>query len=358
MTWWRIAIAVISLSAFSPRAFPQRTYVPHSVLSSGSWFKIGITAPGIYKLDLQFLKTQGIASGNIPSDAIRLYGNGGQMLPEACNGSIIDDLQEVAIYAADGNDGMIDGNDYYLFYAPGPHRWKSNGAAGFRHIKNLYSDTAYYFLTIGQGGLRISNASPASGLPTSISTFDEHYFHELDTINFLSSGKEWIGEEFGEGPGKTSSRTYPFPFSLPGGTPVTLVTSVVARSFNAGSRFLFSIGNTPVLQQDIPPVASGIYDLFVRQDSGFATFNLPSGSLNRLSVQYLPGSTGSQGWLNWFELHARRPLNMQGIQFLSFRNVQGIVLAQQLPMRLPTPLPGYRYGMYQLLINQFGRKVL
>src|SRR5688572_9836027 len=116
MTWWRIVIAVGFLSAFSPRASSQRTYASHSVLSSGSWFKIGITSPGVYKLDLPFLKALGLTSGNLPTPSLRIFGNGGGMQPENCNGIKVDDLQEVAIFPVDGNDGMIDGNDYYLFY--------------------------------------------------------------------------------------------------------------------------------------------------------------------------------------------------------------------------------------------------
>ena len=325
MTWWRIAIAVAFLSALSPQAFPQRTYAPHSVLSTGPWFKIGITAPGIYKLDLAFLKANGITTGNIPTGALKLFGNGGLMLPETCTGVKTDDLQEVALFAADGNDGLIDGNDYLLFYAPGPHQWRFNaGTSGFHHLTNLYSDTAYYFITTGNAGLRITNAPLIPGPATSITDFDDHYFHELDTINFLNSGKQWIGEEFASGPGKTTTRTFPVPFSTVVAAPVKLVTSVVARSFNTGSRFVFAVNNSSILEQEVPPVATGIYDLFVRTDSGTTTFIPATNSIYSLSVQFSPGSTGSQGWLNWFEIHAKRPLNMQGIGYLAFRNIQGI----------------------------------
>src|SRR5688572_6973974 len=83
-------------------AASQRTYTSNSVLSSGTWYKIAINQPGIYKIDLAFLASLGISQANISSSAIRLYGNGGFMLPENCNGLRPDDLIENAIWVEDG----------------------------------------------------------------------------------------------------------------------------------------------------------------------------------------------------------------------------------------------------------------
>jgi hypothetical protein len=70
-----------------------------SVLSSGNIYKFGVGQNGIYKLDYAFLKNQlGINDlDNIDPRSIRLYGNGGNMLPEKNSDARPDDLTENAI---------------------------------------------------------------------------------------------------------------------------------------------------------------------------------------------------------------------------------------------------------------------
>ncbi len=41
-----------------------------------------------------------------------------------------------------------------------------------------------------------------------INSFSDRYFHELDTVNFLDSGKEWYGEEFSNMPGQTVDKKF------------------------------------------------------------------------------------------------------------------------------------------------------
>src|SRR5437763_13799645 len=55
----------------------------NSVLASGDWYKLAINADGIYKLDYTFLsKTLGLNLSSIDPRKIKLYGNGGGMLPQ------------------------------------------------------------------------------------------------------------------------------------------------------------------------------------------------------------------------------------------------------------------------------------
>src|SRR5215216_3248039 len=102
----------LKLLILSILAFPvllvsaQRTYKPNSVLASGNWYKISVTGEGVYKIDLPFLNSLGI-SGNIPSAQVRLYGNGGAMLPEANSEKPTGDLEENSIQVIDGGDGIL-----------------------------------------------------------------------------------------------------------------------------------------------------------------------------------------------------------------------------------------------------------
>src|SRR5690348_15617683 len=96
------------LGFFALSASAQRTYKPASVLASGNWYKFSISGEGVYKIDAAFLNSLGL-TGSIPSAAIRIYGNGGGMLPEAASAKPIDDLAENAIMVVDGGDGQFNG---------------------------------------------------------------------------------------------------------------------------------------------------------------------------------------------------------------------------------------------------------
>src|SRR5215467_4342088 len=80
----------------------QRAYRSNSVLAAGTWSKIAIKDPGIYKVDVAFLASHGFNTSNLSSVSIRLFGNGGSMLSER-NASIpVDDLAENAILMVNG----------------------------------------------------------------------------------------------------------------------------------------------------------------------------------------------------------------------------------------------------------------
>ncbi|HTM93683.1 MAG TPA: type IX secretion system sortase PorU, partial [Flavisolibacter sp.] len=297
----------------------QRTYRANSVLASGNWFKISVAAEGIYKMDAAFLNSLGIA-GNVPSSQIRIFGNGGGMLHEANGITPIDDLQEIAIWVEDGGDGSLSGQDYILFYAQGPDHWlKDSVNKRFLHQKNLYSDRAFYYLTIGGTGLRIPTQNGSFPATASVSSFDERYFHELDTVNFLSSGKEWFGEELSGFPGRSLTRSFQLPLTdlLP--QQATIVTNVAARSVNSLSRFNVAVNNQQVQQLSVPPIGTGTYDLFAQQAQQADNFILNSANVT-VSITYSQGSFNSQGWLNWFEFFGRRNLTMPQSKQLLFRD--------------------------------------
>jgi hypothetical protein len=151
-----IALSLICL--FATNVSAQRVYKTNSVLSSGIWSKVAVKESGIYKIDVPFLTTLGFNTSNISSGSIRLFGNGGNMLSEANADIPVDDLAENGIMVVDGGDGIFNGNDYFLFYGAGPDRWiKDSLNKRFSHQKNLYSDSTYYFITIGGSGKRITS---------------------------------------------------------------------------------------------------------------------------------------------------------------------------------------------------------
>ncbi len=297
----------------------QRSYKSSSVLASGSWYKVSVTSDGVYKMDVPFLASLGI-SGGIPSAQIRIFGNNRGMLPEANAASRIDDLEELAITVEDGGDGQLNGSDYLLFYASGPDQWiKDSVNKRFSHKKNLYSDKAFYFISIGGTGKRITPQTQVPATSATATSFDERYFNELDSINFLSSGKEWYGEEFSSLPGHRLTQNFTLPLTdiVPG--QASLITAAAARSVNTASRFSGTINGQFAQQFSIPPIGTGQFDLFVQQAQKEDIVALNQNNL-ALTYTYTPGSVNSQGWLNWFELFCRRGLTLGAGKQLSFRD--------------------------------------
>ena len=320
----KITVSVLLVICAFGSLNAQRAYKTHSVLASGAWYKIAVGGEGVYKLDAAFLSSLGI-SGAIPSAQLRLYGKTTPMLPESNSAPYTDDLEELALQIVDGGDGSISGNDYALFYSKGPNEWVRDTLNNrFTHKKNLYSDKVYYYLTVGGTGKRVAAQTSAPPPATTVTSFDERYFHELDSVNFLLSGKEWFGEEFSDMPGRSLVRQ----FTVPGanavvGSPVTLRTAVASRSVNAGSQFKVSINNNVALGLSLPGVSPQNLSLFAQVAEGENTTAIQQSSLT-LTYQYTPGSFNAQGWLNWFEVFYRRPLALTPNQVLLFRNLSSI----------------------------------
>ncbi len=299
----------------------QRIYKNNSVLATGTWYKIAIKETGVYKIDVPFLNNLGINTSNLSSNSIRLFGNGGGMLSEKNEVVPRDDLSEISLSVSDGGDAVFNGPDYFLFYGEGPDKWlKDSLNKRFTHQKNIYSDSAYYFITIAGTGMRINSSPLTTTANITINSYNERYFHELDSVNLLSSGKDWFGEEFMNAPGKTLSRT--FSMTLPGLQtifPVTIISDCIARSVNVESRFDVRINNQVVQQINIPSTGAGIYDFFAQQSQQIAN-NPISQEIFQINYSYLPGGFNAQAWLNWFEIHARSNLSLNSTGRLLFRD--------------------------------------
>ena len=133
----------------------------NSVLASGNWYKIAVQEDGVYKISYSNLSNLGINTSNLSCSRIRIFGNGGGMLPNLNSDFRHDGLQDNAILVVDNNaNGIFESNDYILFYGQSADRWSYNETdSRFHHQKNLYSRKTYYFITtdLGSGGKRIQS---------------------------------------------------------------------------------------------------------------------------------------------------------------------------------------------------------
>ncbi len=300
---------------------------PHpsaSVLQQGDWFKIGVPTSGIYKLDKAALSAMGLNPQTLDPRRLQLYGNATGMLPQPNSTYRPDDLIENAVFVAnDNNDATFNDNEYVLFYARGPHTWEREAPTvnRFRHSYHLYTDTAYYFLTVGTAaGKRVATAPAITASPTAtITTFAERKFHEIDLINLLKSGRQWLGEKFESGGRQEISFTIP---DLVPGSPVQLTSSVAAAS-NSASSFQISVGGQNVASQSVAGYSSNFFPEIANISLITASLPAPATTDLRVSLTYNATNPSAAGYLDYLELNAQRQLRFVApqLEFRSFENI-------------------------------------
>lgn len=306
--------ALFCLFCGASRVAGQRTYAPRSVLADGAWYKIAVKEAGIYKIDVSQLNAMGISTTSLASGSIRLFGNGGAMIPEDNAAPRPDDLRQNAVFVEDGGDGLFNGNDYLLFYAPGPHRWQRDGS-GYYHTYNIYSDSACYFLNIAPGGLRIVTDPAAPPATQTVTSYDFHVFYEKDETSVLSSGKEWFGAMFSTVPGGVTEKKYTL--AAPAGLGNARLRIRLAARSTSGARFDLSLGNNAIRSFLPPPVSGNIFETY----ASTVTERLPVAGAGDFTLKFT-GNASAQGWLDFLALEGRCPLALPAQGALLFRDLQ------------------------------------
>lgn len=214
--------------------------VSNSVLATGDWFRFYVEKSGIYQMTRGFLQQLGLNTANIDPRNIKIYGNGGRMVPLKNIDPYPSDLEENAVKFVGESDGVFDNQDYILFYAEGLDKWSEENASH----NNLYDSKSYYYVTIqGQQGKRIS-AMPNLGTvsATPITTFDDYQYYEKDLVNVARLGRKWFGEQI------SVVNELPITFKVPNfvaGSTANITVAGVAVAF-ANTKLEIKINTNPV----------------------------------------------------------------------------------------------------------------
>ena len=290
------------------------TAITNSVLASGEWYRFYIEKSGVYKIDRNFLQSLGVNVSNINPRKIRLFGNGGRMLPLSNSTYYPLDLTENSIQVSGENDGKFDNEDFILFYGEGTDTWNEESQTSI----NLYSDKSYYYINIqnGEDGKRIPEATQPTGVATlNITTFHDTQYHELDNFNIANLGRQWFGETF------EIKNVQEFPFSFPNidtTTPVSIKVSLSAVAYTATS-FNITANNTSLGNVNLSLLTDAYSDTKFTFNSLNTTF---TGSENiNIKLTYNNNSVaGSKGYLDFIQLTATRNLRGVGKQFHFLNN--------------------------------------
>lgn len=298
----------------------KNNYTTQSVFATGRWYKFSVTETGVYKITYNDLVSAGMNPAGINPKNLRLYGNGGGMLPEPNSIPRHDDLVENAIIVVGEEDGVFNTQDYILFFGQSPHEWSyTPGSQTFEFRHNIYSDHNYYFLTADHGqGKRIA-LLPNEGTPANyfVNTFDDYMVHSLNTENLMKSGRQWYGEKF------DGILTRDFKFNFPNRVLDSAFTTQihVAASSLKPTKFVFDINGTN-LQANISQVSGGNYPP-VAKDNIITSKLVSAQSDIDIKITYHKSSSPSKGWLDYIWIHAFRRLRMSGDQ-MAFRSLNSV----------------------------------
>ena len=308
-------------NAGRPKAYPET-----SRLASGDWFRFTVAKDGVYKITYEQLRDMGADVSGLASDRINVYGSHFGLLPFINSVPRPTDMLINAIEVVDGGDGGFDAGDHILFYASAAQRWEL-GDSLFRHTKNVYTDSASYFVGIDvDEPMRIQSAVLSTDAATqTVTQFNDRQFINRDLVNLLKSGRTWYGEVF------DITTSYSFNFETPNlvsSSPACVVMSGAARTLNSGvvsNSSTFTITSGGALNQTIPVagVANNYTGPIGRAFKQTFCWN-PSGNNVPVTVTFNKfDPVTSVGWLDYLELNCRRVLRMSGDQ-LSFRDLASV----------------------------------
>lgn len=302
----------------------RKSYPANSVMQNGSWYRFSLQEDGVYVIDYQFLESLGVDMNGLASNDINIYGNHIGQLPYENSVPRPTDLLLNNILVEDGADGTFDNGDRILFYATGPASWDRGSDVKFVHNKNVFTDSATYFVGIGvEAPARIQDVSLSTATPNQVVTeFDDRQFYERNNINLIKSGREFYGEAF------DLVLQYNFQFNLPFLVPndsVCLEVDVFSRTINTSNSSSFNVNvgsfSETINVQGVPNSYIGAYGRPARQLLKIP--NVSSGAM-QISMEYVKNNPiTSLGWLNWLRVNARRELKFVGDQLL-FRDTESV----------------------------------
>lgn len=279
--------------------------ISNSVLNSGDWYKFYVDTTGVFKVTRSFLERLGVNAGNVDPRSIKIYGNGGRMIPYSNAVEQPFDVTENAIKFVGEEDGVLNNEDYILFYAEGPKGYSIESNTNI----NCYADKTYYYINVGSGnGKRIQPmAQPTGVVDLVIDTFEDYTFHEKDIHNLGTLGRRWFGEHFDIENEKTFSFDFP---DLVTTEPVDIKVFVASVSSTASSMQVKVNGN---LEATMSIGASNKSNV-AAGSSYTRSVNVASSKVDVTLNYDNQGNPSAVGYLDYISISATRKLNFNNKQ--------------------------------------------
>ena len=305
-----------------------RTQVNYD-FSVGNWYKIPLSADGVYRITGGFLTEQGLEISSIQTNTIQIFNYGGTPVDMQNSSNAPEDLNEIAIEVIDNNgNGIFDTDDLIYFYGNGVENWKldpqkagSNHPHPWTFYHHPYATTNYYLLTYNQNsGKRIQKQnSIQESNPIVPATFTDHKHFEEDIYNLLTSGSDWYWKKM-SGISDQNSLSFSLPANIAPG-PVQMRFRLKDGSdlyypFEGSFRdsINISVNGLKVLNNVL--VSNG--SVAVREVS-FDDIYAINTENNDLFLFHSGNDAGCQSYLDYFEIQFQRPFQAEN-NFLKFRD--------------------------------------
>ncbi len=276
---------------------PSERYAESSLLASGRWVKIRVGERGVHQITHSQLAQMGFKD---PSK-VRLYGYGGNILPEREIHTLVDDLCEVPV--------LRDANRL-LFYANATISW-AYSSSKYVHRENVYSTSGYYFVTeCDEEPAQFPTAPAQSNYSTQNTTFPDYELYEKDAISLCSYGNVMLDSY-----NYASGRTKKYTFSLPQlSTPNLDIDVAFGSSAEEASKVAIDVNGESVGNLTISKVGTADFGKIV--EGGFSS---TSGAENTvITLTHTASKATMSGHLDYVRLNFTRNLALRGSQ-INFR---------------------------------------
>ncbi|MFD2824493.1 type IX secretion system sortase PorU, partial [Lacinutrix iliipiscaria] len=290
----------------------HRREITNSVLGSGQWYRFYVDTTGVFKISKSFLNSLGVNTNSVDPRTIKLFGNGGHMIPYSNSEFYPLDIKENAIRIVGESDGQFDNSDYILFYAQGPRGYNQESNTNV----NIYTDKTYYYINISPGqGKRVQPfIQPEGPIDLEINEFQDYQFHEVDEHSLALVGRRWFGDQFDV----ENSKNFEFEFpDLVVSKPVKFKVIVASDSETPTSMQISVNGNAistlNMVGASEPNLAT--------EDAFDGEINVNSGNLSVNLTYDNGGNPSANTYLDYISLEATRALRFSGNQ-VTFRNFE------------------------------------
>ena len=287
----------------------KRQRIQNSVLNTGEWFKFYVDKSGIFRLNRSFLNQLGLNTNNIDPRNIKIYGNGGNMLPLSNSVEYPVDPIENAIKVYGEDDGVFNNSDYILFYAQGPNAYNSDSNTNL----NVYSDKTAYFINISSSpGKRITeNVQPENPADIIVDEYTAYKYHELDEYSIAKIGRRWFGDRFDFDSNQTFEFTFP---NLRTSEPINLRVYTAAVS-EISTSMSIEINNQEVSNLNY----TSINDPILVSGDYYTGEIMVSNSNISVDLNYNNnGNPSSVAYLDYISLEGTCDLSYNGDQFIFY----------------------------------------
>ena len=280
----------------------------NSPLASGTWHKLEIRETGVYKLDYSLLSQIGISN----PEKIQVYGYGG-LLPQPNSSFRHGDIVENAVFVNGEDNGILDPDDYVLFFAQGPNPIHIGGSSITSSV-NPYASSSFYFITEGtDDGRRIENIAANTSGTQSYSSLPYLYHHEVDEENIAGSGRTWLGESFRF----KDVREWNFGLTdLLNDSTVSVNVTYAGGSADFKVKFNTYINNELKKSSFTPTQVEAGYGVKLYNVIHNIDLNLPSDNIGVKSQFFNQGDFGASGFLDKISINYWRELKGDKSTFL------------------------------------------